>query len=261
MRPDVGSLRASGAERAVAGPRAGSAAGRLRTVRRAVLRRARVRRLGGLRHRQAGRATPARTCGDGLPLWHPRRPARPRASPAAPSFDCFGAGQQITQAHVRRPGLARRPELAEPMFAAFAVLRAAARAALVPHRGAGAARRRRRCAPSCPGRWRETEQLTAGSGRGAGRARRGRAPDRGRRAAAAVQRAGPGRAPRSAGRPPGADLIGRDLRGTDLRGANLRGAYLIGADLRGADLRRADLIGADLRGADLRGADLSRACS
>ncbi len=55
----------------------------------------------------------------------------------------------------------------------------------------------------------------------------------------------------------GADLIGARLRGADLRGADLRGAYLIGADLRGADLRSADLIGADLRGADLRGADLS----
>ncbi|MFD8564179.1 pentapeptide repeat-containing protein [Streptosporangium canum] len=55
----------------------------------------------------------------------------------------------------------------------------------------------------------------------------------------------------------GADLIGAKLKGADLRGANLRGAYLIGADLRGADLRMADLIGADFRGADLRGADLT----
>jgi uncharacterized protein YjbI with pentapeptide repeats len=55
----------------------------------------------------------------------------------------------------------------------------------------------------------------------------------------------------------GAHLIGRKMRGADLRGANLRGALLIGADLRGADLRRADFTGADLRGADLRGADLT----
>lgn len=54
----------------------------------------------------------------------------------------------------------------------------------------------------------------------------------------------------------GADLMGAKLRGADLRGANLRGAYLIAADLRRADLRSADLIGADLRDADLRGADL-----
>ena len=54
----------------------------------------------------------------------------------------------------------------------------------------------------------------------------------------------------------GADLVGARLAGADLRGAVLRGAYLIGADLRDADLRGADLTGADLRGADLRGADL-----
>lgn len=55
----------------------------------------------------------------------------------------------------------------------------------------------------------------------------------------------------------GAQLIGRKMRGADLRGASLRGALLIGADLRDADLRRADLTGADLRGADLRGANLT----
>lgn len=54
----------------------------------------------------------------------------------------------------------------------------------------------------------------------------------------------------------GADLIGAKLQGADLRAANLRGAYLIAANLRGADLRAADLIGADLRDADLRDADL-----
>lgn len=55
----------------------------------------------------------------------------------------------------------------------------------------------------------------------------------------------------------GADLIGAGLKGADLAGANLRGAFLIGADLRGADLRMADLIGADLRNADIAGADLT----
>ncbi|KEO83893.1 pentapeptide repeat-containing protein [Tumebacillus flagellatus] len=55
----------------------------------------------------------------------------------------------------------------------------------------------------------------------------------------------------------GADLIGKNFRNADLRGANFRGAYLIAADLRGADLCAADLIGADLRDADLRGANLS----
>lgn len=55
----------------------------------------------------------------------------------------------------------------------------------------------------------------------------------------------------------GADLIGAKLKGADLRYQSLRGAYLIAADLRGADLRGADLIGADMRDADLSGADLT----
>jgi hypothetical protein len=53
-----------------------------------------------------------------------------------------------------------------------------------------------------------------------------------------------------------ADLAGRTLRG-DHRGWTFRGASLIRADLRDADLTDADLLGADLRDADLRGCDLS----
>jgi uncharacterized protein YjbI with pentapeptide repeats len=55
------------------------------------------------------------------------------------------------------------------------------------------------------------------------------------------------------------DLAGRDLRNADLTAANLRGAYLIGADLTDPDLTLTDLLGADLRGAVLDSADLSRA--
>jgi hypothetical protein len=52
------------------------------------------------------------------------------------------------------------------------------------------------------------------------------------------------------------DLAGQDLRGRDLRGADLRGTSLIAADLRGVDLTATDLLGADLRDTDLRGARL-----
>ncbi|WP_153463740.1 pentapeptide repeat-containing protein [Sediminibacillus terrae] len=53
------------------------------------------------------------------------------------------------------------------------------------------------------------------------------------------------------------DLIGADLRGTDLKGADLRGKWLIAADLYKADLRAVDFIGADLRDADVSGADFT----
>ena len=55
-----------------------------------------------------------------------------------------------------------------------------------------------------------------------------------------------------------ADLAGQRVAG-DRRGWSFRGALMIGADLRGADLTEADLLGADLRGADVRGCDLSTA--
>ncbi|WP_395403795.1 pentapeptide repeat-containing protein [Arthrobacter sp. UC242_113] len=58
---------------------------------------------------------------------------------------------------------------------------------------------------------------------------------------------------------PAADLAGSDLRTLRFCGADLRGACLIGADLRGIDLTAVDLLGADLRDARLEGADLSRA--
>ena len=55
-----------------------------------------------------------------------------------------------------------------------------------------------------------------------------------------------------------ADLAGRDLRGEELAGADLRGAVLIGADLRGVRLGPADLLGADLRDTALHGTDLEQ---
>lgn len=68
------------------------------------------------------------------------------------------------------------------------------------------------------------------------------------------QLANPPKKPKNYGR--GADLIGAKLRGADLRCVSLRGAFLIAADLREADLRSADLIGADLRDTNLSGANL-----
>jgi uncharacterized protein YjbI with pentapeptide repeats len=55
----------------------------------------------------------------------------------------------------------------------------------------------------------------------------------------------------------GMDYLGAKLKGADLRGANLRGALLIAADLRNADLRKSDVIGADFRDTDISGANLT----
>lgn len=54
------------------------------------------------------------------------------------------------------------------------------------------------------------------------------------------------------------DLFGKDLRKRDLRCADLRGACLIAANLEGAELTGTDFTGADLRDTNLEGADLSQ---
>ncbi|WP_099362875.1 pentapeptide repeat-containing protein [Fredinandcohnia onubensis] len=57
----------------------------------------------------------------------------------------------------------------------------------------------------------------------------------------------------------GLDFVGANLKGADLQGANFRGTLLIAANLSHADLRKADFIGADLRDADLSHANLTDA--
>ncbi|PAE20317.1 hypothetical protein CHH80_12040 [Bacillus sp. 7504-2] len=55
------------------------------------------------------------------------------------------------------------------------------------------------------------------------------------------------------------DYMGADLRGRNFHGSNFRGVLLIAANLSYADLRKVDFIGADLRDANLEFADLSDA--
>lgn len=178
---------------------------------------------------------------------------RPSGFPGCTVFDCFGAGQRITQETFGGRSWRESPELAAAQFGVLPVMRqlheilwylaeAAALPAAPDLQPAVAAARA------------ETERLAGMDADGlrdldvaAHRAEVGALLQR---VSEAVRRpAGPDRR--------GADLMGRDLRRTRLRGASLRGAYLIGADLRGADLGPADLLGADLRAADVRGTDLA----
>ncbi|WP_026671458.1 pentapeptide repeat-containing protein [Alkalihalobacterium bogoriense] len=52
------------------------------------------------------------------------------------------------------------------------------------------------------------------------------------------------------------DFIGANLQKANLQGLNLRGALFIAANLQKANLREADLIGADFRDTNICGADL-----
>lgn len=55
------------------------------------------------------------------------------------------------------------------------------------------------------------------------------------------------------------DYAGANLKGLDLQGEDFRGTIMIAADLSHCDLRKADFIGADLRDAELSGANLKQA--
>jgi hypothetical protein len=176
------------------------------------------------------------------------------------TFDCFGAGQQVSQVTFGGVSWRDAPSTAPTMYAVLPVMRQLHEmlahlleaSALGPDRATADALARL-----------VDEVGTATSG-GADQvlavdlvALRSRVGDLLRIASATARerhrrRDGIRKPPRRVR--PGADLVGADLRGLDLRAADLRGALLIAADLRGADLRGADLLGADLRDADLRGA-------
>jgi hypothetical protein len=173
------------------------------------------------------------------------------------AFDCFGAGQQLTQVTFGGRTWRSDPALAGPMFALLPVMRALHELMWYLTEALELAEARR-LRPKLSAALAETERLAGGTAEALAAidldAYRKKVNPLLQRASE-LARAGAGR--RADHR--GANLIGRRLRGADLRGASFRGALLIGADLREADLRRADFTGADLRGADLRGADLTGA--
>jgi hypothetical protein len=174
---------------------------------------------------------------------------RERGFPGCVAFDCFGAGQQVTQVTFAGRDW-RTPGVADDMFSALWVVRSlhellwyldeaeslapsdSLRAELARIEDLTRLEPAELLAVDVPGVRQQANELLL-------------------RVSRQVRRSGPDLR--------GADLVGRDLRGADLRGASLRGALLVGADLRAADLRGADVIGADLRGADLGGADLTDA--
>ncbi|MFI6600892.1 pentapeptide repeat-containing protein [Nonomuraea sp. NPDC050536] len=175
--------------------------------------------------------------------------------PGCTVYDCFGAGQKISQVTFGGRDWRQAPETAGQMFALLPIMRQLHE--LLWYLTEALQQPETREIHADLGRARdEIERLTLLD---AGEiekldvaAHRGTVNGLLLRASELVR----GRTPKKKERR-GADLMGARLRDADLRGANLRGAYLIGADLRGADLRLADLIGADLRDTDLRGADLT----
>ncbi|QNE73343.1 pentapeptide repeat-containing protein [Streptomyces finlayi] len=172
-------------------------------------------------------------------------------------YDCFGAGQKVSQETYRGRDWRREPGTAQQMFQVFPVMRQLHE--LLWYLTEALTLPAAKSLHSEIGRALDaTERLTE---RPAGTlaeldvsAHRDAVAVLLLRTSELVRATAPRRKRRNHR---GADLIGARLRGADLRGADLRGAYLIAADLSGADLRLADLIGADFRDADLAGADLT----
>lgn len=194
---------------------------------------------------------------------------RPRGFAGCTAYDCFGAGQKVTQQTFTGAHWRTAPATAAAMFAVFPVVQALQE--LLHHLVEAVER-----LPDEPlraelqGELERTEALTRSPApqltavdldthRRAVGVLLGRTSAQLRAGVTTVdRRSADHRAADHRGADHrGADLAGADLRHADLRGAQLRGALLLGADLRRADLRLADLLGSDLRGADLRGADLT----
>ncbi|MBY9078640.1 pentapeptide repeat-containing protein [Paenibacillus sp. HN-1] len=178
-------------------------------------------------------------------------------------YDCFGAGQQVSQHTFAGEDWRAQPELRERMFRVFPVMQQLhemlyylddalqADAAGPVHQGLREMLEK-------------TVRLTGKSAEEVQgldvQSHRSEVNEWLLKAGALVRAQAPAkRGGRNAGHrtPKGMDWIGAHLRGADLPGVNLRGRLLIAADLRNADLRYAEWIGADLRDADLSGADLT----
>ncbi|NYE36652.1 hypothetical protein F4692_001785 [Nocardioides cavernae] len=169
--------------------------------------------------------------------------------PGCTVFECFGAGQQVSQVTYGGVSWREQDNLAE-MAAVLSVMRQLHE--MLVHLDEVA---RRSPDPAAAAVRSEIEELTAS---GPEPLLLADVDDLHARvgallgvASARVRRRWPAAVDRTR-----ADLAGARLAG-DHRGWSFRGALLLGADLTGADLADADLLGADLRGADVRGCDLS----
>jgi uncharacterized protein YjbI with pentapeptide repeats len=176
--------------------------------------------------------------------------------PGCAAYDCFGAGQQVSQVTFGGRDWRRDPRAATQMYRVFLIMRQlhellwylVAALALEPAR-------------AVHGELRLALETTEAMTRSPADVLLELDTEKHRerinalllRASELVRAQVPGQ--KMDGR--GADLIGASLAHANLRGANLRGARLIGADLGHADLSLADITGTDLRGANLSGADLT----
>ncbi|MFJ5955544.1 pentapeptide repeat-containing protein [Paenarthrobacter sp. NPDC092416] len=187
---------------------------------------------------------------------------RPRGFSGCTVYDCFGAGQVVSQHHFGGIGWVQDPSSQALMFVVFKMVRQlhemlwylaeAQRRTLDPDAASAALMVSMRIEAAVQGDARAVLATDVESLHGEVRALLMDVSAEVRASYAAE-----GRGKHDGGLRPGADLMGANLANRQLCGADLRGAYLIGASLESSDLTAVDLLGADLRDARLHGTDLT----
>jgi len=180
---------------------------------------------------------------------------RQRGFPGCTAYDCFGAGQRVTQVTFRGRDWRSEPEIAGDMMEAFRRMRRVHEMLRLLEE-AWSHEATRQITTMMTLTIEDLEAIAQGDLESLfdiDLDHRQKSVGILLEIASAVIRTTDGSAGPLHGR---ASLVGARFRDADLRRASFRGALLLGADLRGADLRLADLLGADLRGARLDGADL-----
>jgi Pentapeptide repeats (8 copies) len=188
---------------------------------------------------------------------------RPRGFRGCTVFDCFGAGQNVSQGFFAGKCWIEEPDTKDDMFAAFKAARQlhemlwylaeAQRRSFDPDAGDRAERLRITIEQAVGG---DLARLLSTDVQDLHSQVRATLMEVSEEVRASYSAAGDDHLDSTL--KPGADLMGHKLRSRRLCGADLRGTYLIAADLRDSDLSGADLLGADFRDARLEGADLSR---
>jgi uncharacterized protein YjbI with pentapeptide repeats len=175
-------------------------------------------------------------------------------------YECFGAGQKVSQSTFNGISWRENPEVADEMFHVFPIIQQL-HEMLLYLQEALTREETEDIKKELLDMYDETEKLTYLSPKQLLEldvpSHRSIVNELLLRTSALVRGAVPSKLKNGKGQHKGKSFFGAKLKGVNFRGADLRGAFFIAADLRNADLRNADFIGADLRDTDLSGADLT----
>lgn len=179
------------------------------------------------------------------------------------AYECFGAGQQVSQVPFQGVSWRQQPENAEVMFKAFLIMRQLYESCWYLNEALSfpsaanvlnelqAALSQSEAAINLPLQELLGFNLNSYHQHISGLLRKASLLVRTEKSRAMLKKL----APESNGAPK--DFFGKDLRKRDLRCVCLRGSCLIATNLQGVDLSGTDLLGADIRDADIGGANLS----